>query len=129
VSYGANKYKQTSITTANRGQILIMLYEAAIRNIKKAKLHIEEKNIEGKSKALGKVHDIINELISSLDFKIGGKIAEDLERLYGFMIEQIMKANMENKTEYLIPIEKILEDLLFAWREAVKEFNLKNPQK
>ena len=122
-NYGANQYKQTSIKTANRGQLLIMLYEAAIRNIKKAAAAIEIKDLGVKGAMIGKVHDIIIELLNTLDFEAGGDIARDLERLYNFMIEQLVKANVENNKEPLLVIQKLLESLLGAWREAVIQVN------
>jgi flagellar protein FliS len=120
-NYGANQYKQTSIKTANRGQLLIMLYEAAIRNIKRAGAAIEKKDLVDKGTTIGKVHDIINELLNTLDFEAGGDIARDLERLYNFMIEQLVKANIENNIEALSVVQKLLENLLGAWRQAVIE--------
>ncbi|MFZ9596288.1 MAG: flagellar export chaperone FliS [Bdellovibrionia bacterium] len=125
-NYRANQYKQMSIKTANRGQILIMLYEAAIKNLRLAIAAIDKKNIQDKGLYIGKAHEIIMELLNTLDFEVGGVIAQDLERLYNFMIEQMLKANLENKNEPLKPVLKIMEDLLGAWREAVKEVNQKS---
>lgn len=119
--YGAKKYKNTSVLTASREQILILLYEAAIRNVKKASACIDKKDIAGKGMAIGKAHDIILELISSLNFEIGGDVARDLERLYNFMIEQLIKANIEGKKEPLETVEKIMMNLLDGWRGAIKE--------
>ncbi len=118
-----NQYKQTSILTANRGQVLLMLYEAAIQNLKKAMLALDKKDLPAKGMAIGKVHDIINELSNTLDFNAGGEIAQNLERLYHFMIEQLTKANVENAKAPLEQVEKILTDLLGAWKVAVEEFN------
>jgi flagellar protein FliS len=119
--YGANQYKQTSIKTANRGQILIMLYEAAIKNLKKAISAIDKKDLQEKGLTIGKAHDIVIELLNTLDFDAGGNIARDLERLYNYMIEQLVKANIENNKEPLIAIQNIMENLLGAWREAVAQ--------
>ena len=124
---GANQYKQTSIKTASRGQILIMLYEGAIRNVRKAADCMDKKDIAGKGNAIGKAHDIISELQATLDFNVGGDIARNLESLYIFMLEQLIKANVENKKEYLQSVEKLLRNLLDAWRVAVDQFN-RNPQ-
>lgn len=121
--YGANQYKHMAIKTANRGQLLIMLYEAAIQNVKKATLAIEQKNQAQKGLAIGKAHDIVNELSNTLDFEVGGDIARNLERLYNFMTEQLVKANIENNKEPLLTIQKLLETLLSAWREAVDQVN------
>jgi flagellar protein FliS len=121
--YGAQQYKQTNVTTANRGQILIMLYEAAIRNTQRAMDCIEKKDIPGKGMAIGKVHDIIAELTSTLDHQVGGKIAQDLERLYNFMTEQLLQANMESSSSKLAAVKKLLENLLEGWRGAVEQVN------
>lgn len=121
--YGANQYKQTAITTANRGELVLMLYEGAIKNVKKATLAIDKKDIGTKGMAIGKAHDILNELLNTLDFEVGGNVARDLERLYNFMIEQLLKANLQNSKETLQSVQKILETLLEGWRGAVTQVN------
>jgi flagellar protein FliS len=127
--YGASKYKQTAVTTANRGQLLLMLYEAAIKNVKKASVAVDQRNLSEKGIAIGKAHDIINELNNSLDFNTGGDIARDLERLYHFMTEQLVQANMASSSdpdgakERLQTIQKLLETLLDGWRGAVEQVN------
>lgn len=121
MSYGANKYKQTSVETASRGQILIMLYEAAIRNLRQAMEFIDKKDLAAKSKCILKAHDIVNELSTSLDFKSGGEIAKELDRLYAFCIEQLFKGNIENDKVALAGVEKVLSNLLEGWRGAVAE--------
>lgn len=118
-----NTYKQTAVTTASRGQILLMLYEAAIRNSKKAIESIEKNDMPAKGVAIGKVHDIVNELANTLDHKVAGNIAADLERLYNFMVEQLLKANLENSKEALQQVLKLLETLYSGWKVAVEEFN------
>lgn len=122
----ANQYKQTSVLTASRGQLLIMLYEAAIRNTKLAIQGIEKKDIVTKGKYIGKTHDILNELVNTLDFNIGGEIAKDLERLYNFMIDRLIKGNLENNVEHLKEVQKLLETLLDAWKVAVTQTQTSN---
>lgn len=117
----ANQYRQTSILTASKGQLLIMLYEAAIQNVKKASLCVDRKDPAGKGRHIGKAHDIVNELINTLDFKVGGQIARDLERLYNFMVEQLVKANTESSKEALQSVLKLLENLHGAWKGAVEQ--------
>ena len=125
-NFGAGQYKQMQVKTAGRGQILIMLYEAAIQNVKKASLALDKKDLSAKGVAIVKVHDIINELLNTLDFEVGGQIARDLERLYNFITEQLLKANIENSKEALQAIEKTLNTLLEGWRVAVQEVNRNN---
>jgi flagellar protein FliS len=122
-NYGANQYRQTAVKTANPGQILIMLYESAIKNVKLAAVAIDKKDIPAKGKHIGKVHDIINELTATLNFEVGGDIARNLERLYNFMVEQLVKANMESSKEPLVTVQKLLETLLDGWKVAVNQTN------
>lgn len=126
MTYGANKYKQTSVMTASPGQVLIMLYEASIRHTRRAIESLDKGDMPAKGQAIGKVHDIVNELVNSLNHEIGGKVAEDLERLYNFMIEQLLKANLENRRDCLESVEKILTNLLEGWRVAVQNVSKQN---
>ena len=120
---GANHYKQVAVKTANRGQLLIMLYEAAIQNLKKAQDALNRKDLSAKGTAIGKAHDIVNELMNTLDFDVGGQIAIDLERLYYFISEQLMKANAENSKPPIEVAEKILTTLLVGWKQAIEQVN------
>lgn len=119
--YGANQYKQTAVTTATREQVLLMLYEAAIRNIKRAADLTDTKDRAKRGESIGKAHDIIIELITSLDHQVGGAVSQELERLYNYVIEQLIKGNIENKREPLISAVKVLETLLDGWKGAVAQ--------
>src|SRR4051812_33318911 len=121
--YKAGQYKEMSIKTASRGQILIMLYEGAIQNIRKASMAIDKNDLKQKGVFIGKAHDIVNELLNTLDFEVGGEIARDLERLYNYIIYELMKANLENSKDKLENSRKILETLLEGWKTAVDQVN------
>ena len=116
-----NAYKQTAVTTASREQVLIMLYEAAIKHLKKASECCQTKDLAGKGVAVGKAHDIINELSNTLDFTVGGEIAKNLERLYAFMIEQIVQGNLNNDPLKFDAARKLLENLLEGWKGAIAQ--------
>lgn len=122
-NYGVNKYKQTSVTTASRGQVLLMLYEGAIRFSKLAVEGIKKNDRAQKGTYIGKVQDIVNELSLSLNHEVGGEISRDLERLYNYMIEQLTEANMKNDEKPLETIIKLLETLLDGWKSAVVQHN------
>ena len=103
--------------------MLLLLYEAAIKYVKKATAAIQKKDIAAKGAAIIKAHDIINELMNSLDHNIGGNIARDLERLYNFMTEQLIQANLENSADKLTAVQKLLETLHEGWKGAVEQVN------
>ncbi len=122
--YGLNRYKQTSITTASRGQVIVLLYEGCIKFLKKAATAIQEKKIADKGIYIGKAQDIINELNNSLNHELGGDISRELEKLYNYMFEQTTEANLNSDVKPLEVSIKLLETLLDGWRVAVT----KSPQ-
>ena len=128
MTYGAKNYKQMQIKTASPTQILVMLYEAAIQNVKKAADAMAKKDMALKGMHIGKVHDIINELNTSLNHEVGQDIAKDLERLYNFMVSQLLKANLENDPEALLSVQKNLEVLLEGWKGAITQYQKDMPK-
>ena len=78
MNYGVGAYKRTSVETASREQVLLMLYQAAIKNCKRAMTAIDENNINDKGVYIGKLQDIVIELDNSLDFKVNNDISTEL---------------------------------------------------
>jgi flagellar protein FliS len=124
MSNAASKYKTTSIQSASKEKILLMLYEGAIKFIKLAIQGVEKKSVKDKCENIGRAYDIILELNNTLDHKVGGDVSARLEQLYQFMIEQLIKANIENNTESLKTVQKLLETLYEGWVQAIQK--LKN---
>lgn len=65
------KYKQTSVVSASREKILLMLYEGAIRFTKLAIKACDEKKIADRGHNIGKAFDIVMELNNTLDHRVG----------------------------------------------------------
>ena len=109
-----NKYKQTSVLSASREQILLMLYEGAMKFTKLAIQAIENHQIAERGKNIIRAFDIILELQATLDHKVGGELAGQLEQLYVFMMDQYTKANIKGDAEPLRANLKVLENLYVA---------------
>lgn len=115
------KYKETSVQSASREKILLMLYEGAIRFTKKAIEACETKNIAERGLNIGRAYDIIMELNNTLNHDAGGDIAKNLEQLYMFMTEQLTQANISGDRRHLDQVLKLLETLYSGWVEAVEK--------
>jgi flagellar protein FliS len=113
-------YKKTSIHTASKEQILLMLYQAAIKNCKKAMEAIDEKNVARKGEFIGKLQDIVIELNNSLDFEVGGDLAKELSSLYDFMLFSSTQANIKIDKEPLEGVLEVLNTLYEGWSQAIK---------
>ncbi len=117
--HGAKAYHKTSVETASKERILLMLYEGCIRHLKRCRTAMENKQMAEKGIALGKAQDIINELSNSLNFEVGGELSKQLEALYLHLFEQTTKANIENDPQKITHCIKIMETLYEGWKEAV----------
>jgi flagellar secretion chaperone FliS len=113
-------YQKTQITTASREKVLLMLYEGAIRFVKHAEVAMLDKKIAEKGKQISKATAIISELMATLDFKVGGQLAVDLENLYVFMIDKLIEGNINNDVECLRTVEQLLRTLYTAWQDVVE---------
>lgn len=113
-------YQKTQVTTASREKILLMLYEGAIRFTKQARVAMTEKKIADKGKYISKATAILSELMATLDFKVGGQLAHDLENLYIFMIDKLIEGNIQNSVEPLEQVERLLNTLYSAWKDVIE---------
>jgi len=112
-------YENTQVITASPERILIMLYEGAIRFSKLALDKIRKREPAGKGVFIGKALAIVGELRSTLDHKIGGEIARQLERLYLYLTDELTRANLTNSEEAMENVINILSHLRDTWVEAV----------
>ncbi len=123
------KYKATSIQSASREKLLLMMYEGAIKFVKLAITAVEKKDIASRGENIGRAFDIVLELNNTLDHKVGdGELAKQLEQLYMFITDQFTKANINNDAKPLQEALKILETLYQGWKQAVEQLK-KNEEK
>lgn len=122
---GFQSYKKTNVVTADPKKLVLMCYEGAIDNLKIAKEKYAQKDFEGKCNVINKTQDIINEMQCSLDFEKGGKIAENLNSLYNYMIKQILSADINQNMDTLDEVIGILSDLKSAWEQIFYRQNYK----
>lgn len=113
-----NKYLETAVQTATPAQLLIMLCDGAIRFCKQGIDAIAHKDYELANYALGKVQDIINEFIITLDRN--SSIAESLLKLYEYFNHLLIQANIKKDQSPAEEVLGYLSDLKETWAQAAK---------
>ena len=120
-------YRETRIKTASQGQLIIMLYSEAVRQLDQAldlmgMNHSEKRDpgrIEKIGKAIVKTQEIVSELMVSLDFEQGGDIAKNLFSLYTCFNRELMEANIGQDTRRIAVVRNLIDDLRGTWQEIV----------
>ena len=113
---GLNAYRQTQVQSRTPLELVVMLYDGALRFMTDARGAIERRDIPARRVAMTRAMDIITELRSTLDMESGGPIAESLDELYGFANRRLMDAAMKNDAKPINEVRRVFETLRDAWQ-------------
>ena len=107
---------ETGVTAASPHKLVVMLFEGAMVAITSAIQHMQSGDIARKGLAISKAIAIIDQgLRASLDKKIGGEVALNLDALYEYMSNRLVIANLKNQVDVLEEVYQLLKGLKDAW--------------
>lgn len=121
MQYKRQAYQQSQMMTAARGDVLLSLYDGAIRFVGQAKASIDRKDIQAKGIAVNRATAIIDELTTSLDHTRSPELCSNLAALYSYFMRQIHRASLELQPSYLTEVESHLHHLRQTWQSAVAQ--------
>jgi flagellar protein FliS len=116
----AGAYKQNQVETASPEEILIMLYDGAIRFLLIAKKAHAAGELEKRHKNVINAQHIIQEFMTSLDMEIGGEMAVNLYRLYEYLNYRLIQFNIKKDVAMVDEVLDHLRSLKTTWEEAIK---------
>ncbi|MDY0039490.1 MAG: flagellar export chaperone FliS [Desulforhabdus sp.] len=96
-------------------QLVVMCYQAAIRDLQQAKEFHRNGISEAVYKRVRHVQDIVTELLVGLDYERGGEIARNLSRIYNFVLRQLIGIHNNQEEACYDQLIQILENLKGAW--------------
>ncbi len=117
---GANAYAtvgvETGVVAASPHKLVVMLFEGAMLAISAAIQHMQAGEMAEKGQSITKAITIIDSgLRASLDKKVGGEIALNLDALYEYMSSRLLMANLKNQVSILEEVHQLLKGLKDAW--------------
>lgn len=115
-----NIYKNNSINFASKEQLLVMIVDAASKDVKIARQAIIDKDIKKSHEYIMKTEDIYNELISSLDLSKAGEWGIKMKMVYEFIIRRLVQANIKKDAKILDEIIPLIENIKDTWEQAYK---------
>lgn len=116
----AHAYFQTKVSTTDQGQLLLMLYDGALKYLQQARDKMLARDFAAKGILISKVIDIVNELAASLNMDKGGSLAVNLNNLYLLCTARLLRANLKMDMESLDSVEKILSGLRGAYAQIIE---------
>ena len=129
----ARAYRANAVLTASPGQLVLMLFDGALRSLtlaREALARPEEdvRRIEIINRQLIKAQAIISELQGTLNLEAGdGKFAREMYRLYDYFTRRLTEANVKKQVEPIIEVERLLGDVRGAWAEMLRQQDVARP--
>ena len=120
----ARAYQTQSILTASPGQLVLLLYDGALRFMAQARAAFslpedDLSRIQKINTSLLRAQAVILELRANLDRKAGGELAENLDRLYEYHLRRLQECNLRKDEEPLVEVERLVRSLREAWAEML----------
>lgn len=111
------QYNNSKILTASPAELTLMLYEGAIKFCNVAIVAVEQKDIQKAHDNIVKTEHIIDYFRQTLDMKYA--VAEDFERVYTYLSQRLVQANMKKDKEILEEINQHLRDMRDTWKQVM----------
>ena len=111
-------YANSKVLTASPAELILMLYDGAIKFCNIAIMGIEENDIMKAHNNMIKVENIILEFQGSLDHKY--PVAEEFNRVYEYLIRRLHEANIKKDAEILKEVLEHLRTMRETWKEVMR---------
>lgn len=121
-----NAYKKASVKTASPAELVVLLYEGAVKKLASASSNftadgkIPVAKIESFSADILRAQEIITELQVSLDMEKGGQIAQNLMSLYLYFNDELRSANISRSKEKIDFVRNMMSELSATWKKAAE---------
>jgi flagellar protein FliS len=114
----AQTYRQFSVQGSTPLGLVVMLYDGAIAAMQRAITAIEDQDIQKKCTHLNRAQAIIAQLEGTLNFELGGQVAQTLKQFYVHARTRILEANIKNSKEILTSLVQQFSMVREAWEQA-----------
>lgn len=115
VARGINSYRQTEIQSRTPLELVVMLYDGALRFTADAREAMVRRDIRGRQHNLSRALAIVSELQSTLDMESGGDVAAHLDKLYGYVHDRLMDTSITQELQPLDDARRVLTTLREGW--------------
>ena len=119
--YGRNRYKKNRMSTAQPGDLLVMLYEGLLRFSAEARQAIVDGDPKAAGYAFSRTLDIISHLQDTLRMDVAPEFGKALDTTYSLWTKLLVEANIQRDIEKLDVVRQQMSELKEAWASANEE--------
>lgn len=100
----AARYKGVQVQTCSPVQLLVMLFDGALRFVGEAQTAMVAKDRARAGERIGRAHAIVSELAATLDPEAAPELCENLLALYAFSSRRLLEANIAQDPKLLADV-------------------------
>jgi len=119
--YGRNRYKKNRASTAQPGDLVVMLYEGMLRFTTEARQAIVEEDPKASGYAFTRTLDIVAHLQDTLRLDVAPEFGKALDTTYTLWTKLLVEANIDKDVEKLDIVRTQMTELKDAWKVANEE--------
>jgi flagellar protein FliS len=119
--YGRNRYKKNRASTAQPGDLVVMLYEGMLRFTSEARQGLEESDPKTAGYALTRTLDIVAHLQDTLRLDVAPEFGKALDTTYTLWTKLLVEVNIQRDIEKLDTVRRQMTELKDAWKSANEE--------
>ena len=116
-------YQAAQTLTADPPRVMLLLFDGATRFLRQALRALERNDRAGFAQAMARAHAIVGELSDSLNRAEGGEIADNLARLYEFMLLHLTQGLIEHSASHVQRVLGLLTTLREGFEKAVESLS------
>ena len=125
MSYGtftkqAARYREAEVLSASPAQLVVIVYEHLLVNLRRARLLASEQDGMARSDALERARAALTELLVTLDRDKGGELANRLGSIYTFVLSELVVLGVKPDTKRMDAIIALVGELHEAFSQAAQ---------
>lgn len=121
VARQAARYRESEVLSASPGQLVVIVYDHLIVNLKRARLLLAPADTSARSDALERARAAVTELLVTIDREKGGAIAAQLVSLYAFLLSELSVLGVKPEADRLDAIIGMVSELRDAFQGATTQ--------
>ncbi len=121
-------YLKNTLEGMNNDELILFIYQEMLKVLNQTLFYFDKNQIEQRVTAINKGIEVLNALLSILNFEQGGEIAARLRSLYLYCIKRLTAANYDKDPHPVTEVIKIFKNLHDGWAEKIEKDKKENIQ-
>ncbi len=119
-------YRENAVRGATPIELVVILLDAAIHDMRRAESAIQARDIEGRALAIRHVLLILQQLQGTLDFEKGGQVARQFEQFYNLIRAKVLEAQLRSSPDLMQQQIQFMSEVRDCWMQAEKQLQAKS---